>query len=71
MGKPIQDPAAPAGVRKKLMPMSVVMDERIATGIEYSRFFAELLRNLKHPETLEQPFETAFSDRKERQAAAL
>ena len=71
MGKPIQDPAAPAGVRKKLMPMSVVMDERIATGIEYSRFFAELLRNLKHPETLEQPFETALSDRKEGQAAAL
>ena len=31
--------------------MSVVMDERIATGIEYSRFFAELFRNLKHPES--------------------
>lgn len=38
MGRPVPDPLAPEGVRKKIMPMSVVMDERIATGIEYSRF---------------------------------
>lgn len=53
MGKPVPDPAAPQGTRKKLMPLGVVMDERIATGIEYSRFFAAFERYLKHPEILE------------------
>ena len=53
----------PEGVRKKIMPMSVVMDERIATGIEYSRFFAELFRNLKHPESLEEPFNSVLAEK--------
>ena len=39
--------------RKKQLPLGVVMDERIATGIEYSRFFAAFERYLKHPEMLE------------------
>ena len=63
MGRPVPDPLAPEGVRKKIMPMSVVMDERIATGIEYSRFFAELFRNLKHPESLEEPFNSVLADK--------
>lgn len=50
MGKPV--PKAP-GSRSKQMPLGVVMDERVATGIEYSRFFAALERYLKHPECLE------------------
>ena len=53
MGKPVPDPAAPEGSRRKLMPLGVVMDERIATGIEYSRFFAAFERYLKNPEVLE------------------
>ena len=53
MGKPVPDPLAPEGSRKKLMPLGVVMDERIATGIEYSRFFASFQRYLKKPELLE------------------
>ena len=53
MGKPVPDPLAPAGSRKKQMPLGVVMDERIATGIEYSRFFAAFERYLKRPELLE------------------
>ena len=61
MGRPVHDPAAPEGVRKKVMPLSVVMDERIATGIEYSRFFADLFRNLKRPEVLEEAFSSALS----------
>ena len=61
MGRPVHDPAVPEGVRKKVMPLSVVMDERIATGIEYSRFFAELFRNLKRPEVLEEAFSSALS----------
>ena len=35
------------------MPLGVVMDERVATGIEYSRFFAAFGRYLKEPEVLE------------------
>jgi len=53
MGKPVPDPLAPEGSRKKLLPLGVVMDERIATGIEYSRFFAAFERYLKKPELLE------------------
>lgn len=53
MGKATLDPLAPAGSRKKHMPLGVVMDERIATGIEYSRFFAAFERYLKKPELLE------------------
>ena len=53
MGKPVPDPMAPEGSRKKLIPLGVVMDERIATGIEYSRFFAAFQRYLKKPELLE------------------
>ena len=53
MGKPVPDPMAAPGSRKKLMPLGVVMDERIATGMEYSRFFAAFSRYLKDPEALE------------------
>ena len=53
MGKPTLDPLAPTGSRKKQLPLGVVMDERIATGIEYSRFFAAFERYLKKPELLE------------------
>ena len=63
MGKPVPDPMAPPGSRKKQMPLGVVMDERIATGIEYSRFFAELFRNLKHPESLEEPFNSVLAEK--------
>ena len=56
MGKPVPDPMAPEGTRKKQLPLGVVMDERIATGIEYSRFFAAFERYLKHPELLEGSF---------------
>jgi len=58
MGKPVQDPLHPDDKRKKLMPLGVVMDERIATGIEYSRFFAAFERYLKKPELLESPMGT-------------
>ncbi len=63
MGKPEKDPmAAAAGKRKKRMPMSVVMDERIATGVEYSRFFADFQRYLTHPELLKMRMDTQPED---------
>lgn len=53
MGKPVKDPLAPEGSRKKQMPLGIVMDERIATGIEYARFLAAFERYIKNPELLE------------------
>lgn len=53
MGKPVPKPTAEPGNRSRHMPLGVVMDERIATGIEYSRFFAAFERYLKRPEVLE------------------
>ena len=38
---------------KKMIPLSVVMDERICTGHEYALFWASVRRYLKHPELLE------------------
>ena len=49
MGRPTR---GENGVGKQ-MPISVVMDERIATGVEYSRFFAAFLRYLRNPAMLE------------------
>ena len=50
MGRPVPKEGGECGKR---MPLGVVMDERIATGIEYSRFFAAFQRNLKDPSVLE------------------
>ncbi|MBQ1241647.1 MAG: hypothetical protein IIX99_00410, partial [Oscillospiraceae bacterium] len=38
---------------EKLIPLSVVLDERICTGHEYARFWQSLRRYLRHPELLE------------------
>ena len=53
MGKPVRRPDALPGEKGKAMPLGVVMDERIATGVEYSRFFAAFTRYLRMPEVLE------------------
>ena len=37
---------------KKLIPLSIVMDERICTGNDYATFNKAFLRTLRHPETL-------------------
>ena len=50
MGRPARKGNGDNG---KYMPISVVMDERIATGVEYSRFFAAFLRYLRNPDVLE------------------
>ena len=52
MGKPIANYLT-GEYNKKLIPLSVVMDERICTGHEYALFWASLRRYLKHPELLE------------------
>lgn len=57
MGKPVANYIS-GEYRKKLIPLSVVMDERICTGHEYAMFWASLRRYLKHPELLENGAQT-------------
>lgn len=52
MGKPMAN-FLTGEYDKKLIPLSVVMDERICTGHEYALFWASLRRYLRHPELLE------------------
>ena len=52
MGKPIPN-FLTGEYNKKIMPLGVVMDERICTGHEYALFWQTLRRYLKHPELTE------------------
>ena len=52
MGKPVAN-YINGEYRKKLIPLSCVLDERICTGHEYAQFWASFQRYLKHPELLE------------------
>ncbi len=54
MGKPVPGYAA-ADMDKKLMPLGIVMDERICTGYEYATFCNDFRYYLRHPEELELP----------------
>ena len=56
MGKPVPGYAA-ADLDKKMMPLGVVMDERICTGYEYATFCNDFRYFLRHPEELELPFD--------------
>ena len=56
MGKPVPGYAA-ADLNKKMMPLGVVMDERICTGYEYATFCNDFRYYLRHPEALELPFD--------------
>ena len=56
MGKPVPGYAA-ANLDKKMMPLGVVMDERICTGYEYATFCNDFRYTLRHPEELEVPFD--------------
>ena len=55
MGKPDKDPTSTPENPKRRLPITVVMDERIATGIEYSRFFAAFKHYTRKPDLLESP----------------
>lgn len=55
MGKPVPN-AASGDLTKKMMPLGVVMDERICTGYEYATFCNDFRRILRQPTCLERPF---------------
>ncbi len=57
MGKPVMD-YIHGNYKKKLLPLSCVMDERICGGVEYAQFWVSFNRYLKHPELLERGAES-------------
>ena len=62
MGKPEVAFGREPGKRKKALPLGIVMDERICTGVEYARFAVTLRQYLQHPQRLEGPGETVSTD---------
>lgn len=54
MGAPVPD-YEHGNYEKKMMPIGVVTDERIASGYDYSKFATDFRRFLKNPELLELP----------------
>ncbi|MBE6910453.1 MAG: hypothetical protein E7474_12930 [Ruminococcaceae bacterium] len=52
MGKPVAN-YIHGEYRKKLLPLSCVMDERICSGVEYAQFWVSFSRYLRHPELTE------------------
>lgn len=56
MGRPVPD-FLKGDYSKKIMPLGVVMDERICTGFEYAAFCNSFRRYLAHPELLEANFD--------------
>lgn len=64
MGKPVAN-YINGEYRKKLIPLSCVLDERICTGHEYAQFWASFQRYLKHPELLENSANATQSESEE------
>ena len=61
MGKPVPN-FFKGRYDQKLLPLGVVMDERICTGYEYAAFCATLRNLLAHPEQLEANFDGSVDD---------
>ncbi|MBR6029736.1 MAG: 2-oxo acid dehydrogenase subunit E2 [Clostridia bacterium] len=47
---------------KRFLPIGITADERVCSGAYYARFFADMVRALEHPETLENPPEQVRYD---------
>lgn len=61
MGK-MQDKTQPGGPKQRVIPIGVVVDERIVAGITFSRGFSTIKHYLKNPERLEVPPEKVTQD---------
>ena len=55
MGKPVPN-YVKGDLTKKMMPLGVVMDERICTGYEYAAFCNDFRKYLRDISLLEKPF---------------
>lgn len=56
MGKPVPNYMA-GDLSRKMMPLGIVMDERICTGYEYAAFCNDFRKYIRQPELLEAPFD--------------
>ena len=56
MGKPVPNYMA-GDPSRKMMPLGIVMDERICTGYEYAAFCNDFRKFLRKPEELEVPYQ--------------
>ena len=56
MGKPVPNYMS-RDLHKKMMPLGIVMDERICTGYEYASFCSDFRKYIRQPELLETPFD--------------
>ena len=61
MGK-MQDKTRPGEPKQRVIPIGVVVDERIAPGITFARGFNTIKKYLAHPELLEVPPEKVTED---------
>ena len=56
MGRPVPNYMS-GDLHKKMMPLGIVMDERICTGYEYASFCSDFRKYIRQPELLEMPFD--------------
>jgi hypothetical protein len=56
MGKPVPNYMS-GDLSKKMMPLGIVMDERICTGYEYASFCNDFRKCLRDLTCLESPFD--------------
>ena len=69
IGKPIPN-FFKGKYEEKMLPLGVVMDERICTGLEYASFCTTLRKILSHPEELEKNFDGSVDEEPQTDEAA-
>lgn len=69
MGKPVPDYMG-GDLTRKVMPIGVVMDERICTGYEYAAFYSDFKGYLRNLSQLETPFDGSRPQKEEEKIPA-
>ena len=69
MGKPVPDYMG-GDLTRKVMPIGVVMDERICTGYEYAAFYSDFKGYLRDLSQLETPFDGSCPQKEEEKIPA-
>lgn len=69
MGKPVPDYMG-GDLTRKVMPIGVVMDERICTGYEYAAFYSDFKGYLRDLSQLETPFDGSRLQKEEEKTPA-
>ena len=70
MGKPVPDYMG-GDLTRKVMPIGVVMDERICTGYEYAAFYSDFKGYLRDLSQLETPFDGSRPQKEEKIPAGV